>query len=120
MPRQYLLSSSQVAKAVAAYSRGESIAVMSLAYNVSPQTLRRAIYRAIREQPEKSSRALKPCGTNAAYERHRRNGEVADDACLAAHRAARLVWIANDPGHKEKRKRWNAKRYQKPQEASQG
>lgn len=32
------------------------------------------------------SRALAPCGTSAAYKRHRRRGEVADDACVAAHR----------------------------------
>lgn len=29
-------------------------------------------------------RALKPCGTVAAYKRHQRKGEPIDDACAAA------------------------------------
>lgn len=32
------------------------------------------------------SRELSPCGTAAAYERHRRRGEPIDDACKAAAR----------------------------------
>lgn len=30
-------------------------------------------------------RQLKPCGTNAAYMRHKRKGEIPCTACLAAH-----------------------------------
>ena len=30
-----------------------------------------------------------PCGTDAAYHRHVRNGEPKDDACRAAHAAAK-------------------------------
>lgn len=41
------------------------------------QSLRR------RKQPKK----LKPCGTNAAYQRHRRKLEYPCTACLAAHAA---------------------------------
>jgi hypothetical protein len=33
-------------------------------------------------------RTLKPCGTQAAYNRHRRRGEPIDDACRQAHSAA--------------------------------
>lgn len=32
-------------------------------------------------------RKLKPCGTNAAYARHKRNGEYPCTACLEAHAA---------------------------------
>jgi hypothetical protein len=32
------------------------------------------------------ARQLKPCGTNAAWERHRYRGEPVDDACEQAHR----------------------------------
>lgn len=31
------------------------------------------------------ARELKPCGTRAAYERHRRRGEPIDDACHEAN-----------------------------------
>lgn len=31
---------------------------------------------------------LKPCGTDAAYERHKRRGEPVDEACREAHRIA--------------------------------
>ena len=31
-------------------------------------------------------RELQPCGTEAAYQRHRRNAEVACEECLRAHR----------------------------------
>lgn len=30
-------------------------------------------------------RELQPCGTNAAYQRHRRHGEPVDEACRTAH-----------------------------------
>ncbi|WP_242892619.1 WhiB family transcriptional regulator [Actinomadura litoris] len=32
------------------------------------------------------TRQLKPCGTNAAWVRHKRNGEPVDEACAQAHR----------------------------------
>jgi hypothetical protein len=32
------------------------------------------------------TRVLQPCGTQAAYQRHVRHGEPADEACLAAER----------------------------------
>lgn len=41
-------------------------------------------------------RQLKPCGTRAAYERHRRAGKPQDEACLEANRDdnkdARAKW----------------------------
>lgn len=35
-----------------------------------------------------TARTLRPCGTDAAYSRHRRHGETACSPCLKAHRAA--------------------------------
>lgn len=35
------------------------------------------------------TRPLAPCGTEAAYHRHVRNGEPKDDACRMAHAAAK-------------------------------
>lgn len=42
------------------------------------------------------SRLLAPCGTPAAYQRHRRADEPACDACKAAHTAA-IVKLKNRP-----------------------
>lgn len=36
--------------------------------------------------------ALKPCGTDAAYKRHLKNGEVACEPCLTAHRIKMREW----------------------------
>lgn len=37
--------------------------------------------------PAKPPRPRKPCGTTAAYRRHKAHGEPVDDACVQAHRA---------------------------------
>lgn len=37
------------------------------------------------------ARHVQPCGTDAAYARHRRNNEPACGACTEAHRIARIV-----------------------------
>ncbi|MFC5744783.1 hypothetical protein [Actinomadura rugatobispora] len=39
-----------------------------------------------------SKRQLQPCGTHAAYVRHKYRGEPIDDACEAAHRAYCAAW----------------------------
>ena len=44
------------------------------------------------------ARELQPCGTIGAAERHRRNREPVDDACLAARRAYHL---AQDRGRRD-------------------
>lgn len=40
--------------------------------------------RPSRAKPPEEKRPLQPCGTRAAYERHRRKGEPACDACVKA------------------------------------
>lgn len=54
----------------------------------------RTIYGWMGEKPQKEK---PPCGTNKAYSRHIRYGEIADKACLQAHAQAQREW-------KEKRK----------------
>lgn len=44
-------------------------------------------------------KALKPCGTNAAYVRHRNAGEEACRDCKDAHAAYMSEWLANNDGH---------------------
>lgn len=41
-----------------------------------------------------SARRLRPCGTEAAYSRHRYRGEPVDDACEQAHLAYQRDWAA--------------------------
>lgn len=40
-------------------------------------------------------RELQPCGTPAAYTRHRRRGEPVDDACAEARKAEKRTQYAN-------------------------
>jgi hypothetical protein len=44
---------------------------------------------------------LAPCGTNAAYRRHRRRGEPADEACLAAQRRQAADFTARRKAERE-------------------
>ena len=37
-------------------------------------------------------RPLKPCGTRAAYQRHKESGEPVDEACRAANRTYQAKW----------------------------
>lgn len=43
-------------------------------------------------RPDGGVITLRPCGTDAAYKRHLRNGEVACGPCVAAHRVAIRAW----------------------------
>jgi hypothetical protein len=49
--------------------------------------VRNALWRIVAEADAEAAaaRELKPCGTEAAYRRHLRNGEPTDEACRAAH-----------------------------------
>lgn len=40
------------------------------------------------------ARQLQPCGTRAAYERHRRRREFIDEACTEANRTHQAEWRA--------------------------
>lgn len=106
-PRR-ILTPTQVADIALAISRGSNQVIEAKRYGVSRNTVFRALKRA--REGEKEPYQSKPCGTNAAYERHRRNGEVACDACLEAHRIQRMNYIERDPTYKEKRRKWNEQR----------
>lgn len=45
--------------------------------------------------PNPPRRTLKPCGTNGAYHRHRRNGQEPCEPCLDAHVRNNSEWRAN-------------------------
>lgn len=46
---------------------------------------------------------LQPCGTEAAYRRHRRHGEVPDTDCLDAHASHERARLARAAGRNGKR-----------------
>ena len=55
------------------------------------------------------ARQLKPCGTRAAYERHRRKGEVPCDECKAAN-SARTGELLKQEHHRQRHNEWQRKR----------
>ena len=81
------------------WKAGLTVSELSLTYKVSERTVMRRLtdsgvnYRVNRRKQRRKTTViwtpveLKPCGTNAAYARHKRNGEYPCDACLAAHAA---------------------------------
>lgn len=81
---------------VAEYEDGWTVNELTIIYRVSTRT----VYRLLSEHgklrrdrkkraPRKRSKKkeLKPCGTNAAYARHKRKGEYPCTPCLEAHAA---------------------------------
>ena len=54
------------------------------------------------------SRALKPCGTDAAYARHLRHGEQACDPCLEANRVASLARRHGNAAYMERHRQRSA------------
>lgn len=106
--RQRALTPTQVADIAARVARGETKKFLADHYKVSIQTIYRSLSRDESPQPMKIE--LKPCGTNAAYARHIRKGELACDACLRGHSERRAEDVAKDPNYKEKRKKWNQNR----------
>jgi hypothetical protein len=74
--------------------KGFSVRELSVIYRVSERTVYRKVanlkpIKLARLTPKQQVRvkknAYKPCGTDAAYQRHRRNNEYPCDLCLAAH-----------------------------------
>lgn len=56
------------------------------------------------------SRELKPCGTHAAYQRHRRRGETPCTACLAANAAKTRAHKRASPDYVQRCNERNAAR----------
>lgn len=66
---------------------GMSKAAAARKYGVSTRT----VFRVLADDYQRSDRVLKPCGTNAAYQRHRSRGERCLP-CSDAHAAAQKEW----------------------------
>lgn len=110
MPTPKFFSPTMAAELYTKRSYGWTHAELAKYFQCSINTVQRTLARPAKED-QKTSRKLQPCGTNAAYERHRRKGEIADQACLDAHARRRLEHIKNDPLYREKRKKWNRAAY---------
>lgn len=88
------------------YQDGWRIRDLTIIYRVSERTVYRTLAdygmprvkkrRMIRKAERKrhTVKDLKPCGTNAAYVRHKRAGEYPCTACLAAHAEDQKKWRA--------------------------
>lgn len=90
------LTSTERQSLLVEYEDGWSINELTIIYRVSTRTVFRILaeggvrkvnprLRGKRKVPKKKPRELKPCGTNAAYQRHRRKGEYPCAPCLEAH-----------------------------------
>lgn len=80
------------------YRDGWRIRDLTIIYRVSERTVYRILAeysvpprvygkKRKRRYKEKKPKVLKPCGTNAAYARHKRAGEYPCTPCLEAHAA---------------------------------
>lgn len=104
MTFQWVLTQDRERELVDEYQDGWTVHELTIIYRVSERTVYRILARydvprqvKKRRTPRKQSRTrrvspieaplrvLKPCGTNAAYQRHRRAGEYPCTPCLAAH-----------------------------------
>lgn len=88
------LSPEQERELIADYEDWFSINELSVRYKISKKTVWRTLrlYRVPRREDKrtrapavKSPKPLKPCGSDAAYHRHKAKGEYPCDKCLAAH-----------------------------------
>lgn len=78
------------------YTDGWTVKELTIIYRVSERTVYRLLadYQVPRQKKKRARRKrdrstlkpeLKPCGTNAAYHRHKRAGEYPCSPCLEAH-----------------------------------
>lgn len=79
MPFKPALTREQRMKVVTLVSKGHTKTSIANEFGVSVRTIHRIFGE------EKESYRPQPCGTNAAYMRHLRNGEIACTPCLEAH-----------------------------------
>lgn len=90
------LSAEKERELLVEYEDGWTIHELTIIYKVSTRTVYRILARngvPLKNPKKKRKRrtlepkpvVLKPCGTNAAYQRHRRNGEYPCTPCLEAH-----------------------------------
>lgn len=97
MPFTSALSDEQKKKLVVDYEDGFKIIELAKRYSISVSTVYRYLAAAgqmqirdrryKRKAPAREPRVLMPCGTDAAYRRHKRKNEYPCSACLEAHSA---------------------------------
>lgn len=101
MPFKKALSDKQEEALVVDYEDGFKPAELARRYGVSDSTVQRILgdhQMPIAQHPRRkrkvvrAKKPLKPCGTNAAYQRHRRKGEYPCTPCLEAHAAEQKSW----------------------------
>jgi hypothetical protein len=91
MPFQPKLTPDQVQALQKDYKEGWTVQELTIIYRVSKRTVYRKLNlgrvppKPKRFNPSKPARPLEPCGTNAAYQRHRKAGEYPCIPCLEAH-----------------------------------
>lgn len=95
MPFSPALDEKQRQALVVDYEDGFSPGELVERYGVSPRTVHRILAdaevpkvykaRSKRKKRKRKPIELKPCGTNAAYRRHKRHGEYPCVACVEAH-----------------------------------
>lgn len=95
MAFQRKLTPKQERELIVDYEDGYKVNELSVIYRISIRTVyrllaeynapRQKVRRKKRKPRSKPPRELMPCGTNAAYARHKRKGEYPCTACLEAH-----------------------------------
>lgn len=102
------LSPLQWARAASMLSNGKSVQKVAEHFGVHPNTIYRYRARAARTLHEENAKErerlarLAPCGTPAAYQRHRDHGEIACEKCLKAEAERKRKEHHNKKKQKEK------------------
>lgn len=110
MTFQKKLSDEQERQLIQEYTDFVTVHELTIIYRVSERTVYRLLakynvkfrHQGKTRRPRRGRKPrprppLQPCGTNAAYQRHRRKGEYPCDACLQAH-------VANVMAYKKRKK----------------
>lgn len=96
MTFQRALSPEREKELIVEHEDGWTINELSVIYRISERTVYRILadhgirrkgsaHKKRKSRRKKERPELKPCGTNAAYQRHRRKGEYPCGPCLEAH-----------------------------------
>lgn len=104
MTFQKVTTPSAAAAIVTLVANGKSVTEVAVRYNISRSTVKRLLAFANPKPP----RELLPCGTNAAYVRHKRLGTRPCPACCEAHAAYQRAWRLESLRRENQRERRSA------------